>query len=216
MEPEYLKRGNKPPFKDVNADNPIQPLCRIHKRRKNKPAQLEPSGTLLTYGFTTDASPTFQRLGIVGTNCVNGSLTSFLQASPGYATDPVFTAKPASGATSEALAVTNSSYFSFSIAPAYGKRIRLDTLTFNAARINANTPTGYGVRSSLDNYATDIATANLGTARTTFTAVSLDLSGALYQMITTPITFRIYIYGPAVTDGVDVDDINIKGFVMAA
>jgi hypothetical protein len=127
----------------------------------------------------------------------------------------VATANPASGATSQALAVTNDSYFSFTITPAYGKKMGFTTLTLSAARINANTPTGYGIRSSIDNYATNLATANLATARFTFTSVSLDLNAGTYQNLITAVTFRIYAFAPATTDGVDFDTIALNGFVTA-
>ena len=221
VENEYLKHGNKPPFKDKNADNPINPLCRIHKRKKNKPAQVTTFAVLAQYNFTTDLNATSNERNITAGIVTNGSLTSALKASPGYATDPVLQCLPPAATTTKALAITNASYFQFTITPAAGKKMSFQSavtgqeLTFRAARKNANTPTGYAVRSSIDNYAADISTADLATAETTFATINCDLSNAKYQNLTVPVTFRIYVYAPSATDGADFDAITLNGFTTA-
>lgn len=213
---EYLVRGNKPPFKDQNSDNPIQPLCTIHKRKNNRPVQSIVAVTLLGYNFTSNLSPSTTGVGVSGSAMAgNAALTAFATASPGYATDPIVEANPPSTATTKALAVTNNSYFSFTISPSSGKKIGFTQMTFSAARINANTPTGYAVRSSIDNFAADIKTADLTTAQTTFATITVDLSAGQYQSLTTPVTFRIYVYAPAITDGADFDTFVLSGFVTA-
>lgn len=213
---EYLIRGNKPPFKDKNADNPIKPLCTIHKRKKNYPAQTITFQTLLAYAFTTDLNPTTTQRDVSGSICLNNLLTLFAKASPGFASDPVVQATVASVSTTEALAVTAGSYFSFTISPKASRGMGFNQLTFSAARNGASTPAGYGVRSSIDNYTADIATANLATQNPTWTAVVIDLSAQKYQSLTTPVTFRIYAYGPDNTNIVDFDDITLTGLTFVA
>lgn len=149
-------------------------------------------------------------------NLTNGSLTSFnVNQTLGYASDPAYTAfRSAAAATNIADAITNNSYFSVTVTPASGYTMNLTSLTFTAARGGASTPRGYGVRSSIDSYASSLGTADLATQRTTWTNVSIDLTGASFQGIGA-ITFRIYIYAPINTVSVDLDTIALNGTMVA-
>ena len=87
------------------------------------------------------------------------------------------------------LDITNSTYFSFTLTPTGGNTVTVTGFTFGS-RSSTGGPTLISVRSSLDNYATNIASAN----------VIADANWALLTPITlattsaldTPITFRIY------------------------
>ena len=93
-------------------------------------------------------------------------------------------------------------YFVFTLTPDSGT-YSLDGLDYDTAfyESNGNSNTSYTsntfVRSSLDSY-----TANLGlftepgqtTTSPTFTPRSVDLSGAAFQNLSVPVTFRIYIF----------------------
>ena len=172
-----------------------------------------PSDLLLQYNFTTTAAPTTTTSGVIGGSVTNQSLTSLGIESLGYAADPILVAAPTSGATSAAAAITNDSYLYFTITPITGKSLSLSTLTFNIARGGAATPRGYDVRSSADSYAATLGTAAVSSQRTTFTPVSIDLSGAAFQNLTTATTFRIYLYSPATTNTLDLDAITVNGTV---
>lgn len=168
---------------------------------------------LLAYNLATDFAPSTTASGVTGGTVTNSLLSSLTQGSAGYASDNVSSANPASGATSASLAVSAGSYFFFSITPAAGKKISLTTLTFNAARGGGATPRGYDVRSSQDEFAATLQTADLLTQRTTWTAVSVDLSAAAFQDQSGTITFNIYIYAPSTVNAVDWDDLVVNGTV---
>lgn len=167
---------------------------------------------LLAYNVTSDFAPSTTASNIVGGTLTNNLLTSFsTDVGLGYATEPVMVPIPTSGATNASTAISNDSYFYFSISPTSGNSLSLTTLTFNIARGGATTPRGYDIRSSVDNYATTLGTADVATQRPTWTSVSIDLSGASFQGVTSSITFRIYLYAPTTTNTLDIDDITING-----
>lgn len=134
----------------------------------------------------------------------------------GYASDPAYAVLPDSTSTNAANAIANDCYVYFSLTPESGYKYSLTTLTFNAARGGGATPRGYDVRSSADAYAATLGTANLATQRTTWTSVSIDLSGANFQDVTGTTTFRIYIYAPSNVNSIDLDDITINGTVATS
>jgi len=133
---------------------------------------------LVQYTITGNSlNTTTNATGIAGGTLTNASLNTFVANSLGYTTDPEIRAVPPNSTTTSSTAVTNNSYFSFSVTPT-NLEMDLTSLTFNAARGGSSTTRGYVVRSSIDSYASNIATANLNTVRPTWTAVSIDLSGA--------------------------------------
>jgi len=87
------------------------------------------------------------------------------------------------------LDITNSTYFSFTLTPTGGNTVTVTGFTFGS-RSSTGGPTLISIRSSLDNYATNVASAN----------VIADANWALLTPITlattsgldTPITFRVY------------------------
>lgn len=169
---------------------------------------------LLQYNAAVSLAPSTTATGVTGSTLTNESLNSFTVGSAGgYATEPVVLAGPASGATSVAAAVTASSNFFLSITPQSGKKISLTTLTFNIARGGSAVPRGYAVRSSLDGYTANLATADVSTQRFTFTAVSVDLSGSGFQNLTSSVTFKVYLYAPSVGNLLDIDDLIVNGTV---
>lgn len=168
---------------------------------------------LLQYNFTTDLLPTTTATGVTGSQITNQSLSYFTIDTLGYSADPILVCNPILGASTAALAVTNASYFFVTISPTNGNTISLTTMTFNIAKGGASTPRGYAVRSSADSYVANLATADVTTQRTTFTAVSVDLSGASFQNLTTNVAFRVYIYAPTDGNSLDIDALTINGTV---
>lgn len=166
---------------------------------------------LLAYNLTADLAPSTTGTNIVGGTLTNNLLTSLTSDTLGYASDPVISPIPTSGATNASTALATGSYFYLTISPTSGNSFSLTTLTFNIARGGATTPRGYDVRSSADDYATTLGTADVVTQRPTWTAVSIDLSGASFQGVTSSITFRIYLYAQSTVHTLDMDDIVING-----
>jgi hypothetical protein len=169
---------------------------------------------LLQYTFTGSAeTPTTQAGGVTGGAVTNGSLSTFGDWSPGFASDPVMTGQPPASTTDKATAIANNSYWYFTVTPSAGKVLNLTSLTLNAARGGASTPRGYAIRSSLDSYAADLSTADLATQLATWTNISVDLSGAGYQGLASAFTIRFYIYAPTSGNSVEADDITLNGSV---
>lgn len=165
-------------------------------------------GVHVGYDFETDLNPSEQTQGAIGTIIANASLTSMtITAGLGYTNDPqVLVCNPPTATTDATSAVANASYLSFTVNPK--PTTTFTTLTFNAARGGASTPRGYVVRSSNDSFAANLATADLNTQRTTFTAVSVDISAIPN---TAPVTFRIYFYVPSAGNSIDIDNISVNG-----
>ena len=170
---------------------------------------------LLQFNLTSDfvASTTASGITTGAVTDQSGSLTSFTRGGAGYSSDSVSSAGPASGAVDAASAVTTNSYFFTTINPLSGKQISLTTLTINMARGGTAAPRGYAVRSSADSFAANLQTANFTAQRPTFEAISVDLSGASFQNVAGPISFRIYVYAPSTVNVIDWDDLTINGTV---
>lgn len=173
---------------------------------------------LLAYNFTANNDPSTVAAGLTGSTILGNNLTSFTNGGAGYASDPVIASAPITGATSAALAVTNSSYWYVSITPSAGNSISLTSLTFDIARGGASTPRGYDVRSNKTGtgYDTSIGTANTTAQRTTFQNISINLTGSEYQNVTDTITFRVYVYSPSTVNTVDFDNVVINGSTAAS
>ena len=153
--------------------------------------------------------------GLAAGDITNGSLyTLGINNSSGYASSPNGEAYPPNAATTIALAITNDSYFQITITPGNLEKLSFTNLTFTAARGGSGTPRGYGVRSSINNYASSLGAADLATARTTWTSITIDLSAAAFQNLTAPITFRFYWYSTSHTAGVDFDTIVFNGSIV--
>jgi len=166
---------------------------------------------LLAYNLASDFAASTVASNITGSIMTNASLSYFARDTLAYASDPILVANPPASTTSAALAITNGSYFFITITPTSGNSISLTTLTFNIARGGASTPRGYDVRSSVDSFAASLGTADVATARTTWTNVSIDLSAAGFQNVTGSITFNIYLYAPSEGNSLDIDDVVING-----
>jgi fibronectin-binding autotransporter adhesin len=107
-------------------------------------------------------------------------------------------------------AFANNADFQFTLTAKDGFLLNLASLNFDVMRGGGSTPRGYAVRSSVDNYGTVLSTADVPTARPTFTNINVDLASPAYQNLTT-ITFKIYSYSPGTGASVDYDNITING-----
>jgi hypothetical protein len=111
--------------------------------------------------------------------------------------------------TSQANAISNDDYFQFAMNPKFGMEYSLDRLQiryFSSATIG---PNAFALRSSADNYATNIAAGTL--VRGTQTTQLIRLTS---QLVTdSPITFRMYVWGAILggfrfTDGTGTTSFN--------
>ncbi|GAB3029669.1 endonuclease/exonuclease/phosphatase family protein [Spirosoma pulveris] len=107
-------------------------------------------------------------------------------------------------------------YIQFSLGPVASYTMALAQLSFDEQRSGTG-PTTWTLRSSLDNYATDINTTPTSTTSPTssgsFTSrvVSLSASTA-FQNLSTPVTFRIYGYGASGSGGTwRFDNVQVSG-----
>ena len=102
-----------------------------------------------------------------------------------------------------------SAYFEFSVTPASGYVFNLLDISFGT-RSTATGPAAYSLRSSLDNYATEIAG---GTITVSGTPWALKLNSNLtFESTNSPVTFRLYGYGGSGTvNSVNwrIDDLSI-------
>lgn len=107
---------------------------------------------------------------------------------------------------SKADALQDGSYFSFEIEPVGGTPLSLSNLTFLSATTAGSEYAFTGtvfVRSSVDGFSSDLAefTRSSTTATTAANYVSrvVDLSGAEFQNLTAPVTFRLYFWDDSST-----------------
>lgn len=113
-----------------------------------------------------------------------------------------------------ASAVLNNQYFEFTVAADAGFVMDLTSLSFDAARGGASTPRGWVLRSNLDGFTSDIASAEVPTSLPNLTSFDVDLSDALYQDVAA-VTFRMYGFGPSTSIGQFFDNIVLNGNVQA-
>jgi hypothetical protein len=113
-------------------------------------------------------------------------------------------------------ALNSSMYLQFSITPNVGYQLDLTRIVLTIRRSNTGSPAGSGptswsLRSSLDGYATDIATNSLGHNYNNYT-VTL---GSSFLHLYSTVTFRLYGYNTTVASGgtsrLVVNNISIDG-----
>lgn len=98
-------------------------------------------------------------------------------------------------------------YFTFTLTPDNGYMIDFSSFRYNTYRYSTQSPNQIVVRSSLDNYSTNIPIVADG---------HVDLSDYKYQNITSPITFRIYPYGSTGNTNLAIQDFVFYGTASIA
>jgi hypothetical protein len=105
----------------------------------------------------------------------------------------------------EAAAVTNGSYFSFTVTPSGGYELDLTSLTFSTAygtdgtTLTGSTTATFFVRTSLDGFAANVGSSFVQNSENaasplTFNSRSVDLTGPLFQNIAAIAEVRIYVF----------------------
>ena len=91
-------------------------------------------------------------------------------------------------------ALADADYFEFTVTPDPGFQFNLDSLVFDyAVSGEGQFEATFFARSNLDGFTTNIVEVSTGPSGT-FAMASGDLSAPLYQNVTAPIMFRIYLF----------------------
>lgn len=105
-------------------------------------------------------------------------------------------------------------YFEFTLTPNPCLKINLTSFVFKIQSSALTGPNLINLRSSLDNYSQNILTTSPTLSLGTETTINVNLSASTYQNITTPITFRLYGWGP-VLGTLSVNEFTFNGTVTA-
>jgi hypothetical protein len=153
----------------------------------------------VTWNFTTAAPSsgtpvanlTVSNMTVVNSNG-SPAMISATSPSSGYTGASGANNAGASTVNGASLSVSGSSYFQFTLTPAAGYYVALDELSFGT-RSTGTGPTTYALRSSKDNYASNIATGSIATNSTW--SLKTNSFSAVYSATGTAITYRLYGYG---------------------
>lgn len=165
---------------------------------------------ILAYNFTGLAPSTLDaNASASNVNFTGSSASQFTLAG-------VLAVNAAIGATDAATAVSNASFFQFSITPNSGYLMDLTELTVLGSSGTVSLPNnGYVVRSSVDGFSTDLASGAFQTSFPTYTTISVDLSGSEFQNLTAQTTFRIYTWRDAGTNpAAAYDNLVLNGSIV--
>ena len=169
--------------------------------------------TFGTNGVTPGvATPTTVSSGLGATSITAGAGNTIdllsNQGAPPVPVNPWLRMVPTGAWTTPALAVTNNSYFEFTLTADAGYHLDLSSLTFDSWKGGSGTR-GYDARTSVDNFAATVGQADIPTTRFTSTPVSINLSGASYQD-RSAITIRVYSYAGS-QSSVEYDNVSLNG-----
>ncbi|KAF2514541.1 T9SS sorting signal type C domain-containing protein [Flavobacterium foetidum] len=124
----------------------------------------------------------------------------------GIGRSPNLTGSPANdryNATGWGTSFNANNYFEFTLTPTAGYKIDFNSLVYTST---SNNISGVSVRSSIDGFASDIATLGVGGG-------TVSLSGSSFQNVGTIIKFRIYAWGSGVSRTFSIDNFTFNGNV---
>ena len=165
-----------------------------------------PVPTLGTYAFAGTTGSLAATGVAANVTLGNIALTGINQNS---AVSNVFSGGPSSGNWGSVF--SNTRYLEFTITAVDGFRFTAADFIMDVWRTSAGAG-NYTVRSSVDNYASDLATGSLTTSQTSISRISL--SSASFANLSS-VTFRIYGWGGGSTGDFRVDNIIVRGTVQA-
>jgi hypothetical protein len=175
------------------------------------------AAVLVQYPFNVDTNPS-----VLGTDVQSSTLNIGTPAIPSIVGDDgfgnVFEAYPSIGSTSSSTALANDSFFSVSTIANPGKILNLSSLDFSVGKGGNSDPRGYFVRSSVDNFASDLLAENLPTGAF---AAPVPKSIALqnnpnFQNLSS-VVFRFYNFTPLPTNNsIDYRNLTLNGTSNAA
>ena len=101
-------------------------------------------------------------------------------------------------------------YFYWTLTPNSGQKINFTSLDYTG-QVSATGPLSFAIRSSLDNYASNIATPSIPNDAMPYSD-QIDLSAASFDNINAAITFRFYAWGAGSTAGTfSINDFQFNG-----
>jgi hypothetical protein len=149
---------------------------------------------------------------VVFTNLINASSmglgSSLAGIEPGGSVPESIFLVASESATSPAQAVLNAQFMQFVVTANPGFWFIPDTLSFDVARGGASSTRGWALTSSLNNFATVIASSDVAAVQPTFQNVSINLNSSATL---TSAVFRLYLYTPDVNTGLFFDNITVSG-----
>lgn len=112
--------------------------------------------------------------------------------------------------------LNSTQYYEFKVAPKSGYRFSFENIKFTVLRGSATQPNTFALRSSVDNFATDISSPVVITATGTTNPPLITFNAAALNNVTGPITFRLYAYGStgSGTQLVGLNDFQFLGQVL--
>ncbi|WP_017259819.1 heparin lyase I family protein [Pedobacter arcticus] len=119
------------------------------------------------------------------------------------------------GTAANPSSLNSNEYFEFKLEPTSGNKINFTNMLFNVNRDGTTHPNTFALRSSVDEFTSDIGAMQLITASgTTPTQISFDAS--VLSNITVPITFRLYAFGATAggSQNVGIHDFVFNGQVL--
>lgn len=149
---------------------------------------------------------------MVFTNLINASSiglgSSLAGIEPGVPVPESIFLMASESATSPAQAVLNAQFMQFVVTASPGFWFIPGTLSFDVARGSSSSTRGWALTSSLNNFATVIASSDVSAVQPTFQNIIINLnsSSALASAV-----FRLYLYTPEVNTGLFFDNITFSG-----
>jgi len=164
------------------------------------------STLVVFYPFSSNTNPSL--------NAGYGSTSDYSHSFDFYIGDDgfgnVLEAYPLSGSTSHDTALSTGSFFSISATAPPGGYLDLEKLEFEVGKGGNTDPRGYFVRSSVNNFGSDIFAAELPSGSHQSPALqTIDLTGLSTSNLSS-IEFRFYIYTPDPAGAYSVDFRNWK------
>ncbi|HEY1683497.1 MAG TPA: hypothetical protein VGG19_01925 [Tepidisphaeraceae bacterium] len=235
-----------PLFANAPFDNPAGNGLTSNALIYSGDATYQPQGS--GYQSTDDSNIQFFREDTTNPNY--GSLQPNGQPSaasgPSYTLGPNISSTASNYSTSEATAVADGAYVSFTVSPTLHNVMTITSISFDIAQATGtpNLARGFALRSSLDNYASDIAEENIvqghrktSTANAEWESFNPDgsvtlvdqtgaitsaadtyidnqdtASNALFQDITSQVTFRFYFWTQTSGSSLTFNNISVNGF----
>ena len=167
--------------------------------------------TIAQWNFdASTAVPTTTAANTTVTNVVYGS---GITGTPAYFGGNPSTGKAISNTGWNVTAIDLTKYLEVSITPSAGFSFNLTNFKFDGLRSSSGA-TNWAVRSSVDNFSTDIM---IGTTGTSFSTNTISLTSSSYQNLSNIVKVRIYGYGATASTGTfRVDNITFSGSINSS
>lgn len=191
----------------VLADNKnVQQVKSTEANQSSKQVTADDPSILVHYPFISDENYTVLSPDLASSDLDFSNLEDYYISNDGFGV--VLQSYPACGADNYANAVTEDSYFTLTLT---GNDIfDADSLLFEVGKGGSADPRGYFVRSSIDNYVTDIISETLPSGNQQAPVLKKIKLGEDFEGISS-VTFRFYVFTPSCTSySVDFRNLVVK------